>query len=207
LNFIDYETFDGFSTIFIDFKVENTVLIDCLFFLVGQGLSISIEECLSREIPNGFSEIWIFNKAFDAIKETIKFYDFLIKFLHPVSHLVSIFIFLLKTCWKLAKNLLKTCWKLAENLLKTCWKLAENLLKTCWKLAKNLLKTCWNLAEILLKTCWKLAVLIQTYYRLQAKLNICVKYTVHKTQLAENKNREIKNKLRAKLRMKKNFQC
>jgi hypothetical protein len=45
------------------------------------------------------------------------------------------------------------------------------------------------------------------YYRLQAKLNICVKYTVHKTQLAENKNREIKNKLRAKLRMKKNFQC
>jgi hypothetical protein len=43
------------------------------------------------------------------------------------------------------------------------------------------------------------------YYRLQAKLNICVKYTVHKTQLAENKNREIKNKLRAKLRMKKNF--
>jgi hypothetical protein len=47
----------------------------------------------------------------------------------------------------------------------------------------------------------------QNYYRLQAKLNICVKYTVHKTQLAENKNREIKNKLRAKLRMKKNFQC
>jgi hypothetical protein len=45
------------------------------------------------------------------------------------------------------------------------------------------------------------------YYRLQAKLNICVKYTVHKTQLAENKNREIKNKLRAELRMKKNFQC
>ncbi len=48
---------------------------------------------------------------------------------------------------------------------------------------------------------------IGKYYRLQAKLNICVKYTVHKTQFAENKNREIKNKLRAKLRMKKNFQC
>jgi hypothetical protein len=30
------------------------------------------------------------------------------------------------------------------------------------------------------------------YYRLQAKLNICVKYTVHKTQLAESKMEKLR---------------